>query len=72
VKALVRVQGGVRLADQPDPEPGPEDVVVAVHSCGICGSDVHAAEASTGWTGGIPGHEFSGTIAQLGSGVSGW
>jgi threonine dehydrogenase-like Zn-dependent dehydrogenase len=69
MKALVRVAGGVALRDAPDPTPGPEDVVVAVHSCGICGSDVHAAESSDGRNGGIPGHEMAGTIAQLGSDV---
>src|SRR5262249_27762784 len=67
-----RVQGGVALDDQPDPTPGPEDVVVAVHSCGICGSDVHAAEANVLRTGGVPGHEFAGTIAELGRDVNGW
>ncbi|HET6318067.1 MAG TPA: alcohol dehydrogenase catalytic domain-containing protein [Chloroflexota bacterium] len=72
MKALVRVPGGVAAAERPEPRPAPEEVIVAVHSCGICGSDVHAAEASFGNMGGIPGHEFSGTIAELGSDVDGW
>jgi threonine dehydrogenase-like Zn-dependent dehydrogenase len=72
VKALIRVPGGVEVAEEPDPAPGPEDVVVAVHSCGICGSDVHSAEANTGRSHGIPGHEFSGTIAEVGRDVRGW
>jgi len=72
VKALVRVPGGVELSEQPDPRPGPQEVIVAVHSCGICGSDVHAAQANTSRTGGIPGHEFSGTIAALGGDVNDW
>ncbi len=72
MKALVRAPGGVTLAERPDPRPGPEEVVVAVHSCGICGSDVHAAEASFGAMGGIPGHEFSGSVAEVGSDVDGW
>src|SRR5439155_435204 len=54
------------------PEPAPDEVLVAVQACGICGSDVHAAEANTTRSGGIPGHEFSGTIARLGADVSGW
>jgi threonine dehydrogenase-like Zn-dependent dehydrogenase len=70
VKALVRVPGGVAACAQPDPEPGAEDVVVAVHSCGICGSDVHAAQT---WGGShansIPGHEMSGTVVRVGSDV---
>ena len=60
------------MQEQPDPQPGPEDVVVAVHSCGICGSDVHGAEANVFRGGGIPGHELSGTIAAVGSDVTGW
>ena len=46
--------------------------MVAVHSCGICGSDVHGAEANVFRGGGIPGHEFSGTVAAIGSDVNGW
>lgn len=65
----MRVPGGVAVREQPDPTPGPDDVVVAVHSCGICGSDVHAAESSNGRSDGIPGHEMAGTIAHLGSAV---
>jgi len=72
MRALVRVAGGVDVAEQPDPKPRPDEVVVAVHSCGICGSDVHGVEANIGGVGGIPGHEFSGTIAELGSAVTGW
>jgi threonine dehydrogenase-like Zn-dependent dehydrogenase len=72
VKALVRVPGGVTLGEQPDPVAGPEEVVVAVHSCGICGSDVHAAEANTGRAHGIPGHEFSGTVVEIGREVDNW
>ncbi|MBV9578828.1 MAG: alcohol dehydrogenase catalytic domain-containing protein [Chloroflexi bacterium] len=72
MKALIRVPGGVEVAEQPDPVASPEEVVVAVHSCGICGSDVHAAEANTGESHGIPGHEFSGTVADIGRDVSGW
>jgi threonine dehydrogenase-like Zn-dependent dehydrogenase len=71
VKALVRVPGGVTLCDQPEPVLGAGDVLVQVHSCGICGSDVHAAEFSSGRVDGIPGHEFSGTVAQVGPDVYG-
>jgi threonine dehydrogenase-like Zn-dependent dehydrogenase len=72
VKALVRVPGAVQLVDYPDPTPGPGDVIVAVHSCGICGSDVHAVQSNVGRTGEIPGHELSGTIAEIGREVSDW
>jgi threonine dehydrogenase-like Zn-dependent dehydrogenase len=73
MKALVRVRGGgVAVAEQPDPRPQADEVIVSVHSCGICGSDVHMAEAGTGQPGGIPGHEFAGTIASVGVQVNGW
>jgi threonine dehydrogenase-like Zn-dependent dehydrogenase len=70
MKALVRIPGGVELAEQPDPVPQPDEVVVAIHSCGICGSDLHIAASNR--PGGIPGHEFSATVASLGRDVSGW
>ena len=57
------------------PEPGPEEVVIEVKACGICGSDVHMAEADSdgyilypGLTGfpAILGHEFSGVVVKAG------
>src|SRR5579859_4975809 len=70
MKALVRVPGGVACAEQPDPVAQAGEVVVAVHSCGICGSDLHVAAANR--PGGIPGHEFSATVASLGPDVKDW
>lgn len=60
--------------DVPDPEPGADDVLVKVMACGICGSDVHGLDGSTGRR--IPpmimGHEASGIIVRTGSKVTGW
>jgi L-iditol 2-dehydrogenase len=60
--------------DVPEPECGPDEVLVAVKACGICGSDIHGMDGSSGRR--IPpiimGHEASGTIARLGSKVTGW
>jgi threonine dehydrogenase-like Zn-dependent dehydrogenase len=72
MKALVTTVGGLEVADVPDPKPGAGQVVVAVHSCGICGSDVHSVELGAGQPGRILGHEFSGTVAELGAGVGRW
>jgi L-iditol 2-dehydrogenase len=60
--------------DLPDPEIGPEDVLIRVHSCGICGSDVHGMDGSTGRRRPpvVMGHEASGVIARVGDGVRGW
>lgn len=62
------------LTDVPMPEIGPEDVLVKVRACGICGSDIHGYDGSTGRR--IPplvmGHEASGDIAEVGANVKGW
>jgi L-iditol 2-dehydrogenase len=60
--------------DVPEPEITPDEVFVQVKACGICGSDIHGYDGSTGRR--IPplimGHEASGVIARTGSGVTGW
>ena len=38
---MVDEPGAVRVVDLPEPEPGPDEVVVRVGACGICGTDVH-------------------------------
>lgn len=58
----------------PEPEISETDVLVRVKACGICGSDVHGMDGSSGRR--IPplimGHEAAGEIAQVGSAVSDW
>lgn len=60
--------------DVPLPGLGPEDVLVKVKACGICGSDVHGMDGSTGRRRPpiIMGHEAAGVIAETGDGVKGW
>ncbi len=75
MKALVLEQySQLVYKDVPDPEMGPEDILIRVGACGICGSDIHGMDGSTGRR--IPpvimGHEAAGTIAQAGSAVTGW
>jgi 2-desacetyl-2-hydroxyethyl bacteriochlorophyllide A dehydrogenase len=56
----------------PDPECGPDDIVVKVSGCGICGSDLHSyLEGAFVAPGQIMGHEFSGTVIEAGSRVEG-
>lgn len=69
MRALVVVDGGVEVTTLPDPSPGQGEVVVAVHSCGICGSDVHGVEEGRPARGQVLGHELSGTVVALGRGV---
>ncbi len=60
------------VVDVPMPRPGPEDVLIKVEACGICGSDVHGYDGSTGRR--IPplimGHEAAGVVAAAGVNVT--
>ena len=57
--------------DLPEPSPGPGQVLVAVHTAGICGSDVHAIQGLFPLTPPrVMGHEYSGTVLDVGKGVS--
>lgn len=64
----------LRVEDHPVPTLGPEDVLVQVKACGICGTDVHIYEGDEGAAAVTPptilGHEFSGIVAAVGSSVS--
>ncbi|MEM1061197.1 MAG: galactitol-1-phosphate 5-dehydrogenase [Planctomycetota bacterium] len=63
----------LEVTDFPDPELGPRDVLVRVNACGICGSDVHGYDGSTGRRRPplVMGHEAAGTVAELGRDVVG-
>ena len=69
--AFSRGPGEIAVDEVPVPEPGPEDVLLRVSRCGICGSDLH-------WYHGVipvprvcPGHEISAVVADVGSAVRG-
>jgi len=75
MKALIlKEYNNLVYQDIPEPEPGPDDVLIQVKACGICGSDVHGMDGSTGRR--LPpivmGHEASGIIAKLGKNVKNW
>jgi L-iditol 2-dehydrogenase len=61
----------LEIAEQPLPAVGPDEVLVHVEACGICGSDVHGYDGSSGRR--IPpivmGHEAAGTVAAIGAQV---
>jgi L-iditol 2-dehydrogenase len=75
VKAAV-FQGPERLVvrEVPDPKCGPGDVVLAVHACGICGSDLR--NYRTGLKGDVKsqimGHELTGVVSEVGRDVTGY
>jgi L-iditol 2-dehydrogenase len=61
----------MEVADLPRPDCGPDEVLIRVRACGICGSDVHGFDGSTGRR--IPplvmGHEAAGVVAEVGRNV---
>lgn len=62
----------LEMAELPTPECGDDEVLVAVQACGICGSDVHGFDGSSGRR--VPplvmGHEASGVVAAAGRNVA--
>jgi len=72
MKALVLEEvRGLRLRNVPEPELASHDILIQVKACGICGSDVHGYDGSTGRR--IPpiimGHEAAGVISKVGPDV---
>jgi len=75
MKALVLDKyNELNYRDFPDPDISDGEVLVKVKACGICGSDVHGMDGSTGRRQPplIMGHEASGEIVEVGKDVSGW
>jgi len=75
MKALVLSEyNRIEYLDVARPQFGPEEVLLKVEACGICGSDVHGMDGSTGRRRPpvIMGHEAAGTIARLGRDVRDW
>lgn len=73
--AKVRAEFGVDVIDLPIPQPLENEVLIKVKNAGICGSDVHIYEWTSGYeymSGLLPlviGHEFAGEVVEVGSGV---
>ncbi|KAL2077137.1 hypothetical protein ACEWY4_026641 [Coilia grayii] len=75
LSVVLHAKGDMRLEHRPIPEPGPNEVLLQMHSVGICGSDVHY------WQNGrigdfvlkkpmVLGHEASGRVVKVGSAVT--
>jgi L-iditol 2-dehydrogenase len=73
VRKIARGVGNIELQEVPEPHAGADQVIIEVHSAGICGTDLHIYldefETSPPVT---IGHELAGTIVELGEGVAGW
>jgi threonine 3-dehydrogenase len=79
MKALVKrkAEPGIWMEDVPTPSIGPNDLLLRVHYASICGTDLHIVswDAWAQRTIKVPlviGHEFEGTIVEIGSEVSGF
>jgi (R,R)-butanediol dehydrogenase/meso-butanediol dehydrogenase/diacetyl reductase len=63
----------IEIQDIPKPKIESGEVLLKVEYCGICGSDIHAYKSGQLYSPGtVMGHEFSGTIAELGDSVEGF
>jgi propanol-preferring alcohol dehydrogenase len=62
----------LELVARPAPEPGPGEIRVRVHVCGVCRTDLHIAEGDLPIhrRGVVPGHEIVGTVDTLGAGAT--
>lgn len=70
MKALVKTQKGkgfIEVRDVPEPKPNSGEVKIKIAACGVCGSDIHVwHDTFPYWPPVILGHEFTGTIEELG------
>ena len=71
---LLTAPSKLELVDFPDPQPAEDEVVVRIRACGICGSDIHGWDGSSGRRNPplIMGHEASGEVLAAGPRVNRW
>jgi len=61
---------GFQVVELPDPAPGPDQLVIRVAACGVCGSDIKAQPFAP--AGMVMGHELGGEVVAVGSGAEDW
>ncbi len=74
IRRLVTVApGSVEMQDGPEPEPGPDDALLAIEAVGICGSDIHLFTGQHPYAHfpNVQGHEFAGRVLTLPQGYQG-
>ncbi len=62
-------KGRMVIEERPTPKPGAGQVLIKIVYCGICGSDLHFFNHEHAPSGNVLGHEWSGTIEEIGEGV---
>jgi len=74
MRALVKYapgEGNVAVREVPVPEPAPDELLIQIKYCGICGTDLHIyADEFPNDPPVIVGHEYCGTVVQVGSAVA--
>src|SRR5260370_1428855 len=70
--AVYRGVNDVRVETIPVPEIGAGEVLVRIHTCGICGTDLKKIHTGSHDAPRVFGHEMAGTIVRAGAGVSGF
>ena len=68
---IIDAPGNMRIGRLPDPTPKPDELVIRVGACGICGTDLHIVDGDSPLVCYpiVPGHEFAGEIVAVGSNV---
>jgi L-iditol 2-dehydrogenase len=68
---LLDAPRSLRVEEVPEPDVGPGDVLLNIKACGICGSDVHGYDGSSGrrMPPIIMGHEAAGVVVKVGAEV---
>lgn len=68
---LDHAPGAMRIEEIPVPRPLEGEVLVKIRACGVCHTDLHVIKAEVAFpTPAVLGHEISGTVVELGAGVS--
>src|SRR5437879_6744012 len=70
--AVYRGVNDVRVETIPVPEIGAGEVLVKIHTCGICGTDLKKIHTGSHDAPRVFGHEMAGTIVRVGEGVTGF
>src|SRR5260370_5664236 len=76
VKAVCirQAKGDLQIEDRPRPSPGPGELLIRVHACGICHGDLMVQQGAFPFVQYpiVPGHEIAGAVQEIGDGVTGF
>jgi (R,R)-butanediol dehydrogenase/meso-butanediol dehydrogenase/diacetyl reductase len=69
---MYRAVREVEIVELPIPDPGPDEVLLEVSHCGICGTDLHVVLEGMSPPDRVGGHEYSARVAAVGANVEHW